>query len=213
LAPLALNPRGRGGVTPLIAAIRTAKEAGNNRNEGYEMERWPGSSGAELPSASASPQPHLRTSAHAAISQLKVHATTAQILIPQPPSRSRSRPRDTITAATDAPASAAVVPQPPPRTRSSSCPRVSEKAAGAHAPAESDVAPEAILHQLTPDVPSHGAAALQPMSAAKQASGGSVSAGKSSSVRSSKKPAKTANDLWNESMQRSREAGIQFEEV
>jgi hypothetical protein len=37
LAPLALNPRGKGGVTPLIAAIRNAKEAGNRRNEGYEM--------------------------------------------------------------------------------------------------------------------------------------------------------------------------------
>ena len=216
LAPLALNPRGKGGVTPLIAAIRNAKEAGNRRDEGFEMEHLPGSRGAELPSASASHQPHLRTSAHAAISQLNVHATSAQMLIPQPPSRSRSRPRDTVTSATDAPAGAAVVPQPPPRSRSSSCPRVSAKAADASA--ESDVAHEALLHQRIQvqrapvDVPSHGAAALQPMSAAKQASGGSVSASTSSSKRSSKKPAKSANDLWNESMQRAREQGIQFEE-
>ena len=218
-APLALNPRGKGGVTPLIAAIMQKKQAGTRQNEGYEMEHLPGSRGAELPSASASPQPYLRTSAHAAISQLKVHATTAQILIPQPPSRSRSRPRDTVTSATDAPAGAVVVPQPPPRSRSSSRPRVLADTAGAHAPADSNAATEAILHQPTQvqralvDVPSHGAAALQPMSAAKQASGGSVSASTSSSKRSSKKPAKSANDLWNESMQRAREQGIQFEEV
>ena len=228
LPALALNTRGRGSVNSLIAAIRRPIEARNSRDEGHEMERLPDSSGAALPPASALPRPQLRlpTSPLASSSQLEVNQVTAHIHTHQPSSPSHSRPHHPVSTSTNQPATAAIVPQPPPRSRSSSRSRISAEAAGAHAPADSDATLQAIQGAAF-GAPSHAAAALQPPSAAKhppdaaaQASGGSVRAGKSSnkaeSTQSGKKHRQkiqqSAEDLWNESMRRAREQGIQFEE-
>jgi hypothetical protein len=225
LPALVLNPRGRGSVNSLIAAIQRPIGARNSRDEGHEMEHLPDSSGAALPPTSALPRPQLRPppSALAASSQREVFEVTAQIRTHQPSSPSHS-PAHHPVASANQPATAAIVPQPPPRSRSSSRSRISAKAAGAHALADSDATLQAI--QGVPfGMPSHAAAALQPPSSAKhpdaaaQASGGSVRTGKSSkkaeSMRSGKKHPqvqKSAKDGWNESMRRAREQGIQFEE-
>jgi hypothetical protein len=70
----------------------------------------------------ASPQPQLRSSAHAATLPREVLVDSSQIHLPPPPSRLYRRPSNTVAAATAPPVSA--VPQPPPRSRSSSRSRI-----------------------------------------------------------------------------------------
>ncbi len=146
IAPLALNQLGSGSINPLISAIRGPTRQRTKHNEGYEIERWQSSCGAALPVISASPQPQLYTPAHVKTSQINVHATNAQDFTAQPLSQSRCCPRDTVNAANDAPADTVIVPQPPPRSRSR--PRILPEAVVAQASAESDVSPLAIFQQL-----------------------------------------------------------------
>lgn len=219
LAALAVNPRGRIGVNPLIAAIRKPIEARENRNQGQERERSPGSSGVALPVASASSQPPLRAAvsisqhylppdvsllrkyASVVASQRQISVAAAELHIPQPPPRSRSCSRHAVAADTDPPATTFVVPVPPPRSRSSSRTRAS-------ADTQSSAKADFLSRPKPPQIPSSSAAAvavtnpvsaaLSPLPSAKRlpdasqyAGGGSVGAGPSSKKAGSKQPKKS----------------------